>query len=240
MMYIEQQNAKEIYFINLENSSKKFVALDRGIQDVNLTLSPDGMYIAFSAMIKDEELKAKLIRHGAAPPEYHIFIMPANGGTPRLVYTDIFREIMLRRTQEMAGTPSWAPNSKWVAFVTHFIGDTSYPTDWIEIADLAGEQLARFPMLCDVIWPIWSPDSAKIAFEASIYAQRTVGLINLKTRSICYLNSPSYGSPLDNIVAKSEFGSCAPAFSPDGKMLVCILIDNKKFNGRLAIVTLKE
>ena len=78
-------------------------ASNNGMSNYNPRYSPDGKWIVFN--------KSKYFQ--MMQPDSRLYIMPANGGTPRL---------MKCNTAEFNSWHSWSPNGKWMVFASKING----------------------------------------------------------------------------------------------------------------------
>jgi Tol biopolymer transport system component len=99
LVYLQQRSVGHIWNANIDLSNPYQVTFDdRFIKEA--VLSPDGKQIAFS--LQEYDSKNEL---GS-----HIYLMNRNG-TER---------VQLTSGQELAGTPAWSPDERWIAYCDYF------------------------------------------------------------------------------------------------------------------------
>jgi TolB protein len=154
--------------------------------------SPDGKTIAFSAFRGDES------QNGG------IYVMPASGGTPRL----------LTRSPGNEAEPSWSPDGKEIAY-WRWSGREEGDSDiWVMNAD--GTQQRAITRTPDSDYaPAWSPDGEHIAFQREYPADPLS--INYE---IVVVNAD--GSGFRRLTRNRSFDDSEPVWSPDGKQIVFI------------------
>ena len=173
----------------------------------SITWSPDGDWIAFSALDKGEKAslaKAPAKPEGAewAPPVTvidrlyfradgrgylepgftHIFVIPAEGGTPRQVTSGDFHH---------GGEMTWSPDGETIVFSANRNDDWEYKTrntDLWSVNVSSGEMTQLTTRDGPDGSPVFSPDGSKIAYLG--YDDRKMGYHN----SIAYVLDVEDGS----------------------------------------------
>ncbi|MGE5599458.1 MAG: TolB family protein, partial [Bacteroidota bacterium] len=170
----------DLYLLDLKTGRTR--RLTKSLRASDPSWSPDGRRIAF-------------IRN--APPNYHLYVMPADGGRPEPLW----------RAEGLAQayTPAWSPRGDRIAFARFKPGDGQrillIRPDGAEEAPLhAG------PPLGEEMDPAWSPDGRYVFFAAD-----PAGVFNI------YACDAENGSlwQVTNVLT----GAYAPAVSPDGRTL---------------------
>jgi Tol biopolymer transport system component len=104
LVYLQQRSVGHIWIANIDLSNPYQVTFDdRFIKEA--VLSPNGKRIAFSLQEYDSQNDFSS----------HIYIMNRNG-SERVQWTS---------GQELAGTPAWSPDGKWIAYCDHFASPDS-------------------------------------------------------------------------------------------------------------------
>lgn len=108
-------------------------------------ISPDGKWVAFTAMSVDLESNAR---------PRQIYLVPAAGGTPRALTTSGRNE-----------RPRWSPDSKKIAFVSDRGGSNQIWT-----MDAEGANAAQLTFLStEAAGHIWSADGKTLVFTSDVY-----------------------------------------------------------------------
>lgn len=186
--------ASEIAAVDLETRKVRRVA---AVAASDLQWSPDGRSIAFVS----NPLRPRDDRR----ENEDIFVVPADGGSPRLLTpgTPRFRDT----------SPSWAPDSRRIVYASE---ETGYSN--IYIVDVqTGEQRSMTAGNVDNVSPRWSPDGITIAYirnESSSFHIFTISAGGEYTERISERDGVNGGSGRE--------GSGAPgalAWSPDGSRI---------------------
>lgn len=213
-----------------------------------ITWSPDGRWLAFSMLVADEP--PKLVKppkkpEGAdwAPPpkvitrlyheadgrgflepgHHHLFVLPADGGTPRQVTSGAFHH---------RETPSWTPDGRHLIFSANRNEDWEYEFINSEIYRLDlddGSITALTSRSGPDESPVVSPDGRQIAFLGYEDRVQTYQVTNLYVMDLDGGNRRQITGDLDRSVD-------APQWSADGRSLTLRYDD--RGNSKVARVTL--
>jgi dipeptidyl aminopeptidase/acylaminoacyl peptidase len=125
-------------------SVRDMVAMER-LSDPRI--SPDGRWVVFSRRSWDET---------ANKVTTNLWLVSTDGA--------VLRQLTAAR-QAVDSSPSWSPDSRWVAFVSNRGGASRI---WaIALAGGEAEQLSSVPVDVDNVQ--WSPDGSRLAFTAEVY-----------------------------------------------------------------------
>jgi len=123
------------------------------LEPASLSWSPDGTQIVFMAL---------------SPQGTHAWIVPARGGSPRL---------LLPEDRGEQGDPSWSPDGRNIVFATGLWGSKESS---IRMLDLASHQVTTLPESAGKFSPSWSPDGQFI--KADSLDIHTLYLFDVKTQ----------------------------------------------------------
>lgn len=112
----------------------------------NMSLSPDGEYIAFALTAYDMEKNSG---------HTEIWLVSSQGGQPR----------QLTYHTESSSAPRWHPDGKTLTFLSSRNGSSQIYS--LPLSGGEARQLTHFPV--DVDDYLWSPDGSKIAFSAQVF-----------------------------------------------------------------------
>jgi tricorn protease len=175
-----------------------------------------------------------------------VFTVPAEHGNTR----DLTRTSGIREQD-----PAWAPDGKWVAYVTDRTGEAQIA---IRPSDGTGEEKILTDRSKGYLYdPTWAPDSEKIAFDDS---DHTLWIVNVKDRKATKVDSNAryemhdfawspdalwlaYSKAADNDmreiylyslasatstpVTRAQTSDFAPTFDPQGKYLYFIALKHE-------------
>jgi eukaryotic-like serine/threonine-protein kinase len=122
-------------------------------EPASLSWSPDGTQIVFMAL---------------APQGAHAWIVPAKGGSPRL---------LLPEERGEQGDPNWSPDGRNIVFATGLWGSKESS---IRMLDLASHQVTTLPGSAGKFSPSWSPDGQFV--KADSLDIHTLYLFDVKTQ----------------------------------------------------------
>ena len=157
--------------------------IDFAIQS-NFCWSPDGIQIAF---LGD--------RSGC----FDTYVMPANGGKPRLLFANGFPAWSVR----------WSPDGKYLAVMSEGIGQ-DYGVYIIPLDGSNPFPIADKRRQINALNPAWSPDSTKLAFHSDAPTGfHQIGIFDVNSCRISWLTS-------------GQANCRAPSWSKDGRQLVYV------------------
>jgi TolB protein len=163
----------------VDTSGRVVRELTRRHGDSHPAWSPDGRWIAF--------------RNGEG-----VWLLPAQGGTPRLLVS--------ARPSLWSQRISWSPNSAHLVYTAQHRRGTSWDDEMHVVnRDGTGERIVASSPAKERD-PTWSPDGTRIAFSSASGRQRDVFVVDVD------------GANLRNVSSSPGYDG-EPAWSPDGSML---------------------
>ena len=168
--------------------------------DWNPVWSPNGRQIAFSSERDGNE---------------EVYVMDAEGGNKR----------NLTRRPGIDGTPSWHPNGSQIAFVSDRGGKELGMQLDIFVMDADGGNVKQITRLESAMYPRWSPDGKRIAFEASIGQGRQVYVVNADGTHRFQVSNPVPNA-----------GMFLDGWSPDGKKILYTKAINSRVDMAVPVI----
>jgi dipeptidyl aminopeptidase/acylaminoacyl peptidase len=210
---------------------------DSAAEEDELTWSPDSKYIAFTQRFGSQsdvmsvDVQSNAVRKLADAPAStlrwspdgkwivfvaeerrendDIFLIPSDGGTPRLLTpgTPRFRDT----------SPDWASDSRRIVYASD---ETGYSNLYI-LDTQSGSRRALTVGNTDLLAPKWSPDSATVAYvrhENSVFHVYTMSVEDSLTVRVSERDGTNGGYPPANLMRRAGPNGTF-AWSPDGKRI---------------------